>query len=83
MLGGSPTQPLFKSEQPATSRHSTIAGLKSSRGPVQRRAADFLNVNHVDVLSVQHEYGIFGASVAAVVAARWSTGDVDRQGRRW
>src|SRR5690349_17949940 len=25
-----------------------------------RRAADFLNVNHVDVLSVQHEYGIFG-----------------------
>jgi glycosyltransferase involved in cell wall biosynthesis len=26
-----------------------------------RRAADFLNVNDVDVLSVQHEYGIFGA----------------------
>ena len=25
-----------------------------------RRAADFLNVNNVDVLSVQHEYGIFG-----------------------
>jgi glycosyltransferase involved in cell wall biosynthesis len=25
-----------------------------------RRAADFLNVNGVDVLSVQHEYGIFG-----------------------
>ncbi|HXT68377.1 MAG TPA: glycosyltransferase family 4 protein [Vicinamibacterales bacterium] len=25
-----------------------------------RRAADFLNVNQVDVLSVQHEYGIFG-----------------------
>lgn len=25
-----------------------------------RRAADFLNVNTVDVLSVQHEYGIFG-----------------------
>jgi glycosyltransferase involved in cell wall biosynthesis len=24
------------------------------------RAADFLNVNRVDVLSVQHEYGIFG-----------------------
>lgn len=26
-----------------------------------RRAADFLNVNSVDVVSVQHEYGIFGA----------------------
>jgi glycosyltransferase involved in cell wall biosynthesis len=25
-----------------------------------RRAADFLNVNAVDVVSVQHEYGIFG-----------------------
>lgn len=25
-----------------------------------RRAADFLNANQVDVLSVQHEYGIFG-----------------------
>jgi glycosyltransferase involved in cell wall biosynthesis len=25
-----------------------------------RRAADFLNVNDVDVISVQHEYGIFG-----------------------
>lgn len=25
-----------------------------------RRAADFLNVNNVDLLSVQHEYGIFG-----------------------
>jgi glycosyltransferase involved in cell wall biosynthesis len=25
-----------------------------------RRAADFLNVNSVDVVSVQHEYGIFG-----------------------
>lgn len=25
-----------------------------------RRAADFLSVNQVDVLSVQHEYGIFG-----------------------
>src|SRR5205085_1340870 len=24
------------------------------------RAADFLNVNAVDVISVQHEYGIFG-----------------------
>src|SRR5689334_8724419 len=25
-----------------------------------RRAADYLNVNDVDVVSVQHEYGIFG-----------------------
>ena len=34
---------------------------KSARGDLSsyRRAADFLNVNQVDVLSVQHEYGIF------------------------
>src|SRR3954469_14072255 len=30
-----------------------------------RRAADFLNVNQVDVLSVQHEYGIFGGEAGA------------------
>ena len=30
-----------------------------------RRAADFLNVNQVDVLSVQHEYGIFGGPAGA------------------
>jgi len=29
------------------------------------RAADFLNVNDVDVLSVQHEYGIFGGKAGA------------------
>jgi glycosyltransferase involved in cell wall biosynthesis len=34
-----------------------------------RRAADFLNVNHVDVLSVQHEYGIFGGKAGAHVIA--------------
>src|SRR4029078_6055226 len=32
-----------------------------------RRAADFLNVNRVDVLSVQHEYGIFGGKSGAHV----------------
>jgi glycosyltransferase involved in cell wall biosynthesis len=30
-----------------------------------RRAAAFLNVNQVDVLSVQHEYGIFGGRAGA------------------
>ena len=30
-----------------------------------RRAGDFLNVNAVDVLSVQHEYGIFGGKAGA------------------
>ncbi|MCL4813746.1 MAG: glycosyltransferase family 4 protein [Vicinamibacteraceae bacterium] len=30
-----------------------------------RRAADFLNVNRVDVLAVQHEYGIFGGKAGA------------------
>lgn len=32
-----------------------------------RRAADFLNVNAVDVVSVQHEYGIFGPKAGANV----------------
>lgn len=32
-----------------------------------RRAADFLNVKNVDVLSVQHEYGIFGGKVGSHV----------------
>jgi glycosyltransferase involved in cell wall biosynthesis len=34
-----------------------------------RRAADFLNVNGVDVLSVQHEYGIFGGKAGSHVLA--------------
>jgi glycosyltransferase involved in cell wall biosynthesis len=32
-----------------------------------RRAADFLNVNAVDVVSVQHEFGIFGGKAGAHV----------------
>src|SRR5437764_14491444 len=32
-----------------------------------RRAADFLNVNQVNVLSVQHEYGIFGGKAGSHV----------------
>ena len=32
-----------------------------------RRAADFLNVNAVDVISVQHEYGIFGGKAGGHV----------------
>jgi glycosyltransferase involved in cell wall biosynthesis len=34
-----------------------------------RRAADFLNVNAVDVVSLQHEYGIFGGKAGAHVLA--------------
>jgi glycosyltransferase involved in cell wall biosynthesis len=34
-----------------------------------RRAADFLNVNGVDVVSVQHEYGIFGGKAGSYVLA--------------
>jgi glycosyltransferase involved in cell wall biosynthesis len=34
-----------------------------------RRAADFLNVNGVDVVSLQHEYGIFGGKAGAHVLA--------------
>ena len=34
-----------------------------------RRAADFLNVNAVDVLCLQHEYGIFGGKAGAHLLA--------------
>lgn len=34
-----------------------------------RRAADFLNVKNVDVLSVQHEYGIFGGKAGSHLLA--------------
>ena len=34
-----------------------------------RRAADFLNINTVDVVSVQHEYGIFGGKAGSHVIA--------------
>ena len=34
-----------------------------------RRAADFLNVNTVDVVSLQHEYGIFGGKAGSHVLA--------------
>jgi len=34
-----------------------------------RRAADFLNVNNVDVLSVQHEYGIYGGKAGGHLLA--------------
>lgn len=34
-----------------------------------RRAADFLNVNPVDVVSLQHEFGIFGGKAGAYVLA--------------
>ena len=37
-----------------------------------RRAADFLNVNAVDVVCVQHEYGIFGGKAGSHVARRCS-----------
>ncbi len=34
-----------------------------------RRAADFLNVNRVDALAVQHEYGIFGGKAGSHLLA--------------
>ncbi len=34
-----------------------------------RRAADFLNINHVDLVSLQHEYGIFGGCVGSHILA--------------
>jgi glycosyltransferase involved in cell wall biosynthesis len=35
--------------------------------PAYRRAADFLNVNAVDVVSLQHEYGIFGGKAGRYI----------------
>ena len=34
-----------------------------------RRAADFLNINNVDIVSLQHEYGIFGGRAGSYVLA--------------
>jgi glycosyltransferase involved in cell wall biosynthesis len=32
-----------------------------------RRAADFLNINNVDMVSLQHEYGIFGGKAGSYI----------------
>src|SRR6185295_7727413 len=37
--------------------------------PVYLRAADFLNVNEVEIVCVQHEYGIFGGKAGSHVLA--------------
>src|SRR5512141_2049254 len=34
-----------------------------------RRAADFLNINNVDLVSLQHEYGIFGGRAGSHILA--------------
>src|SRR5262245_4073462 len=34
-----------------------------------RRAADFLNVNNVDLICLQHEYGIFGGPSGSYILA--------------
>ena len=34
-----------------------------------RRAADFLNINNVDMVSMQHEYGIFGGRAGSYILA--------------
>jgi glycosyltransferase involved in cell wall biosynthesis len=34
-----------------------------------RRAADFLNINNVDMVSLQHEYGIFGGRAGGYILA--------------
>jgi hypothetical protein len=37
--------------------------------PAYIRAADFLNVNEVEIVSVQHEYGIFGGKAGSHLLA--------------
>src|ERR1700690_114720 len=34
-----------------------------------RRAADFLNINNVDMVSLQHEYGIYGGRAGSYILA--------------
>jgi len=34
-----------------------------------RRAADFLNINNVDIVCLQHEYGIFGGQAGSHILA--------------
>ncbi len=34
-----------------------------------RRAADFLNINNVDIVSLQHEYGIYGGQAGSYILA--------------
>ena len=34
-----------------------------------RRAADFLNINNVDLVCLQHEYGIFGGRAGSHILA--------------
>ena len=31
-----------------------------------RRAADFLNINNIEVVSVQHEFGIYGGPAGVI-----------------
>ena len=39
-----------------------------------RRAADFLNVNNVEVISVQHEFGIYGGAAGSHILERNDSG---------
>ena len=51
-------------------RHASPARVRFeiAEGEIEsyRRAADFLNVNKVDIVCVQHEYGIFGGKAGTV-----------------
>src|SRR6186713_963231 len=54
-----------------TYRYPSTVRFEIAQGDIAsyRRAADFLNVNNVDVLCVQHEYGIFGGKAGSHVLA--------------
>ncbi len=41
--------------------------LTDSDSAAYMRAADFLNVNDIDVISIQHEYGIFGGKAGSML----------------
>ena len=51
--------------------------------PSYLRAADFLNITDVDILCVEHEFGIYGGTDGSHLLALWVWGQVNcREGRR-
>jgi hypothetical protein len=46
-----------------------VSVLRSTEIDSYRRAADFLNINNVEVVSVQHEFGIYGGPAGSHLLA--------------
>jgi len=68
-LGGTECVVLAMNEPGRRHDYPARVGFEIGEGDVAsyRRAADFLNVNAVDVVSLQHEYGIFGGKAGVLL----------------